>query len=191
MARVPAARAPFRAAVEQLRPGRRYEQQRAAHLSSQSIEQIQQRLLRPVQVLHEDDGRTLRDELLQEFDPGAVQALASGERVEVRRRLEAEGHREDRVAQPCPHGLLGIALEDAKVALQHLREGPVRYAAPIREAPPRISDWLCRLSCQALPEGADQATLAYTGDSGNRNEVRPGRLQGPSVAVAAVHVYVI
>ncbi len=64
-------------------------------LAQDALEQVEQRLLGPVKILEQDDGRLLGDELGEELDPRLVQPLARRERVEVAGDVEAEREPED------------------------------------------------------------------------------------------------
>ena len=62
-------------------PRRCRKQHRALHVSMEPLEQVQKLGLRPVQILDEDDEYSLGDALLDERNPGFVQAVARCKRV--------------------------------------------------------------------------------------------------------------
>jgi len=89
------------------------------------------------------------------------------------RRLESESHTEDPpLAEPLPHHLFWIVLEDREMALQHLSEWPIGDAAPVGEAATGITNRLRGLQRELLPESADEARLPNTGIPDDRDEVR-------------------
>ena len=53
------------------------------HVADAPLQQLEERLLGPVQVLDHDDRRPLGGELLEERDPRLVQTLARCERMQV------------------------------------------------------------------------------------------------------------
>ena len=77
----PSGPSPPRANVQQLWPRRRRKQHWALHVSKKPLEQVEKLGLRPVQILDEDDEYSLGDELLDERNPGFVQAVARCKRV--------------------------------------------------------------------------------------------------------------
>src|SRR3990170_5502755 len=81
---VAAPASPGRTAVEKLGPRRDDEEERPAHIAQEPLEQLEQRILRPVKVLDDHDGGTLGDELVEELHTGGLQLIARGERMEVR-----------------------------------------------------------------------------------------------------------
>ena len=127
---VAAAAAPRTTAVEQFRTGGADHKQWAAHLMADPVEQVEQRILRPVQVLHEQDGRRCRRQLAQELDPGLLEAVAHCKRVRVAGEIEAESQPEDLpVAESPAHLLLRLVLEDSQVLSKNLPERPIREVA--------------------------------------------------------------
>ncbi len=95
--RVQLAAAPARAALEELRPGRRDDEERdVGHPVDELVEEVEQALVGPVDVLDDDDERALLGETLEEATPGGeclVAAIAS----ELRLAGEAEEREEMRL----------------------------------------------------------------------------------------------
>jgi hypothetical protein len=84
--------------LEKLRPRRDKKQEGARRRVEPADEGVEQVVLGPVHVLYEHNGRLRGDEVTEERAPRGVQAVASRERVQVRRRLEPERQAEDRVS---------------------------------------------------------------------------------------------
>ena len=111
----------------ELRAGRAHEEQRPADVARGSLEQVEERLLRPVQVLDEDDDRALAGEVAQELDPGLLEPVAGRQRVEIAGDVEPEREPEDlAVAESRALGVRVVALEDAEVLAEDLAERPNR-----------------------------------------------------------------
>ena len=70
--------------------------QRTPHLVDEPLEKVEQRFVRPVEILDQHDHRPLGGELGEERHPGLVQPCARVERMEVGRDLEPEREPEDR-----------------------------------------------------------------------------------------------
>lgn len=84
-------------------------------LPDHPLEQAEQRLLRPVEVLDEHDRGPLARQLGQELGPGLVQAVAGRHRVQLAGHVEAEGEPEDLpAAQAAEHSVGRVAVEDAE-----------------------------------------------------------------------------
>ena len=89
-------------------------------------------------VLDEEDRRTVGGQLLDESDCGRMETLASVERVEVRRDVEPEGEPEDLAARETRDDLIrGRPLAQPEVLAHHLAERPVRDPRAVGEAPCR------------------------------------------------------
>ena len=146
---VAAAATPRTAAVEQLGTRGADHEQRAANLAADPLEQVEQRILGPVQVLDEQDRRRFRRQLAEELDPGLLEAVAHGKRMRVAGEVEAESEPEDLpVAEPPARLLLRLALEDSQVLSQNLPERPVREVA-VGQTPPGALNGLWRLIARA------------------------------------------
>ena len=96
---------PRRAATEELRPRRAQKEDRAVHVAKQALEQIQQRLLGPVQVLDQHDAGLARRRARRAArprrrgEPRGPRADADHRRRRVRASAPGSG---DRRAAPAP-----------------------------------------------------------------------------------------
>jgi len=109
-----------------------------------------------VDVLDQQNGRTLRCELLDERNDGLVQSLACVQRMELAGDVETEGKAENLAPLERPKDRIrSIAVTKPQVLTQHLAEWPVRDPVPIRETSARTSDG-CRLLV-----GEDFPPLSY------------------------------
>ena len=103
---------PRPAAVEQLGTRGTDHEQRAANLAANPLQQVEQRILGPVQVLDEQDRRRFRGELAEELDPRLLETVADGKRMGVAGEVEAESEPEDLpLAEPPARLILRLALE--------------------------------------------------------------------------------
>src|SRR5207244_12451801 len=119
-----------------------------------------QGFLRPVQVLDECDDRALGRETLQQVDPGAVEPVARGERVEIGGDVEPERKSEDlATAEPLANGFRRIAVQDAQVLLEALAERPVRDPLSVGETTAGAAERLRRLRGESLPQLAPAPCL--------------------------------
>jgi hypothetical protein len=161
--------------VHELGPRGGNEQQRTADVVQPCFEEVEEGLLRPVQVFDQHDGALLGHELLEERDPRLAKPIARGERMEVCRCLEPEREAQDRAfAEPTAHRVGRIALEQAEVLANDLTERQVRDPAAVREAAPDAPLRFGRLRAEPLPELADQRRLPDSGLAHDRDEL--GRL---------------
>ena len=159
--------------LEQLRPRRADEQQRPRDLVQRPFEQVEQRLLRPVEVLDEHDRRLVGHELGQERDAALVQRFPRGERVELGVGLVAEHEPEDLVAaEPLRHRLGRVRLEQAELLAQHVGDRAIGRARAVGDAAPGAAERLGRGRRKLLPELADEPRLADAGVAGDRHEPR-------------------
>jgi hypothetical protein len=78
---VPPPRAPVRPAAEQLGPRGREHDHPGSGVPEDALERVQEIVLRPVEILDEQNERPFRADLLDEPDDGLVQPLASIERM--------------------------------------------------------------------------------------------------------------
>src|SRR5436190_20461115 len=121
--------------LEKLRPRRDEKEERSRHSVEPAHEDVEQVVLGPVHVLHKHNGGLRGDEVREERAPCGVQAVASRERVQVRRRLEPERQAEDRVsAKAAAHRLGWIVLPQAEVLANDLPKGPVGVSLTVRGA---------------------------------------------------------
>ena len=165
---VPAAASPL-----ELGPGGGDDQQRAAHVAHRPLEQLEQRRLGPVDVLHEQDDRPMRAGLVQELDPGVPETVARSQRVQVAGDVAAEREAEDRAI-----------VERAGLLLEDLPNGPVRPRRPVREAPADAERRALRPSLEPRPELAQKAALAHAGIAEDDRELRLAALDRAFVGAA-------
>ncbi len=91
------------------------------------------RLLGPVDVLDEHDEGPLRGDLLEEVDPGVLEAIARGEWVQVLRHIEPEREPEDLRESRAPRAR---PMADRSPAIremlpEHLRQRPIGDALAV------------------------------------------------------------
>ena len=148
--RVELAAAPAGPPLEQLGPRRRDDEQRnVRHPVDELVEEVEQALVGPVDVLDDDDERPLFRETLEEAPPGGerlVAAIASQlcfareaeERAEVRldtRLVTRAGERVlDGLAELRSDLLRRVLLEDARLRLDDLAERPQRDSVAVGQA---------------------------------------------------------
>ena len=144
---------PRRPCFEQVGAGRRDHEQRLRHLVHDALDQIEQRLVRPVQVFEEEDDGAVGGHPREQLDPGGVQVLARRERVEVARHVEAECQAQDLLAgEPPQDTVRRVGLQQPQLLAEHVRERAVGRAASGREAPARPPQRLRGLGGEACPE---------------------------------------
>ena len=125
---VPAA-TPAGTLLEQLRPRSADEQQRPGDLVERSFEQVEQRLVRPVEVLDEHDRRLRGHELRQERDAARVQGFPRREWVELGVGLLTEHEAEDLVpAEPQAHRV-GVSVS-SRPSCSRTTSATGRYVVP-------------------------------------------------------------
>ena len=169
---VPAATAPRTAAVEQLGTRGPDHEQRAANLAANPLEQVEQRVLSPVQVLDEQNRRRFRRQLAEELDPRLLEAVADGKGVRAAGEVEPQSEPEDLpLAEPPARLLLRFALQDSQVLSQNLTERPVGEVA-VGQTPPRVLNGLRRVSGEPPPELLHQRRLPDTRVADQRDDVR-------------------
>src|SRR2546427_6928371 len=126
-----------RSAIQQLGPRRHQHEQWAVNTLKQVLQQIEERILGPVEILDEDGGGTGRCELLEQRDPGVLEAIAGSKRVQVACDVQPERQPQDlTVAESGEDALRRIPVEDAKLLLEDLAKRPERNL-PVGEAPAR------------------------------------------------------
>ena len=171
--RIALATAPGGPAVEQLRAPGSENEERPPHVADEAVDQVEQRLLGPVQILDEDDRRPVGDELAEKLDPRLVQAVPHGERVESAHRLQPERQSETLAgAEQAPNRLGRCVLLDAEVLLEDLPERPVRDPSAIRYAAACQAERFGQLGGEHGPELAHEARLANPGIAHDRHAVR-------------------
>src|SRR5439155_9260695 len=138
--------------------------------SEQMLEELEQRLLGPVQVLEEQDCRPVADELVEERNPRVLEAVARDERMGVAGHVESEREGEDLApAEPLERGLRRVALEQAEMLPQDLAERPVRDLS-VRQAAARALKRLGLLVGEPLPQLSDEPRLADPRVADDRHE---------------------
>ena len=137
-------------------------------------------------VLDQHHERPLRNEVGQEPNPSGMQPVAGSQRVKVARDVEAERQPEDLVlAESRTHVVGRVALEDAEVLFQDLREGPERDAVAVRHAAAGAPQRLGLLVGKPFPELAHQACLADAGVALHRDEHRAAAVRCSAISGAA------
>ena len=124
------------------------------------LEQVEQLVVGPVDVLDQDHGGPLCRGCRQKLRPRVLEAVARGQWMEVPGDVEAERQPEDLpVAEQLASPLGWIALEQPEVLTQHLAQRPVRDPRAVRQAP--SLQVRHPLAGQAATELVDQPGLAH------------------------------
>ena len=146
--RVDLAAAPAGSPRQQLGARRAEDEERdAARPVDEVVDEVEQRVVGPVQVLEDEDERPLVGDRLQEAAPGGERlvaavarrlvALEAGERTQVPLDPGGVGRVADESLDGLAKLLLGLAravgLEDARLRLDHLAERPERHALAVRK----------------------------------------------------------
>ncbi len=159
--------------LEHLRPRRYEHEQGTAHLLDERVEQVEELVVGPVDVLDQHHRRPVRDELPEEVGPGIVKPLPRRERMQIGRDVQPQGQREVAVrAEPLDRQARRIALADVEVLTHHLRQRPVGDAVTVRETTSGALQRLRLLVGQPRPELAHEARLAHAGVSDDRHDLR-------------------
>jgi hypothetical protein len=138
------------------------------------IEEIEQRLVGPVEVLHHQHRRRLLGERLTEAPPGRERLLAAvtaklpagepDQRAEMARnpgRLSLVADEVGHHAGEFAGGVVGrVGFQDAGLGLHDLSQSPQRHAFPVGQAPPLPPDHRLRLRGDLPPQLEDQPALA-------------------------------
>ena len=151
------ARAPAGPALQQLRPGGGQDQdgRRAGVPVAEALDEVEQGVVGPVQVLQGQDQRPGRGQAVQEAPPGGelLLAVGGGGRPGAPRAAAADadqaaqvtgdpgggdrlGHRARGRDQPPPGELGAVALQDAGLGLDRLGQRPEGRPVAIGEGPP-------------------------------------------------------
>ena len=171
-------------ALEQLGPcGADDEQRHALGAIGQVLQEVQHRVVGPVQVLEDEHGRTVLRDLLEEPPPRGEQLLAFGRG----RRLDTQ-QREQPLAEPRLLGAVGqdrvelalrdvrrVGLEDARVRLHDLPERPERDALAVGHAAPLPPRDQLGTRVDVRGQLAHDATLAEPRLSHDRHELHRRR----------------
>ena len=165
---VPLSSTPARATLEQLGPGRAHDEQGdAGHAVREGVDEVEQRVVGPVEVLEDEHGRPLLGQRLDESTPGPerlVEArlsrrsgqLDAGQREEVAlepRGLRLVGGDVAHGARNLRRGLVRpVRLEDAGLRLDDLRQGPEGRALAVGQRAPLAPDDQVRVVVDGLEE---------------------------------------
>ena len=148
------------------------------------LQQIEERILGPVEILHQDGRRTSRRQLFEQRDPGVLEAIAGSKRVQVGCDVEPERQPQDlTIAESGEDALTRIPVEDAELLLEDLSKGPEHDLA-VGETPTRALKRLGFFSSQPLPELPDEARLAEPCIPDDRDQQRP--TASPDLAVGGL-----
>ena len=196
--RVELAAAPAGPALEELGPRRRDDEQRdVGHPVDELVEEVEEALVRPVDVLDDEDERTLLGETLEEAAPGG-ERLVAAIAAELRFAGEAEEREEMRLDARLVAGagervldglvdlrrdlLRRVLLEDAGLRLDDLAERPQRDPVAVGEAASLAPGDELGVGVDDALELVDEAALADSGDADEREELRralvPRALEG-------------
>ncbi len=173
-------RDPAGATPGDLRSGRRQDEERSVDLTSDPLEQVEERRLGPVDVLDEEDRRAFGDDLVEQRDPGVVQTGLRGHRVEVAGRVETHGQPEDRPGRraaraPAPGGLT----PDPELPAKDLGERPVGDPLAVRGTAADPDDRWRRAAANRPEPAPDEGRLADPGSPTTRDGPRLGFVDGP------------
>ena len=182
------AAAPARAAFEELGPRRRDDEQRDVRDPvDELVEEVEEALVRPVDVLDDDDERTLLGETLEEAAPGGeglVSAIASQlcvageaeEREEMRldaRLVARAGERVlDDLVDLRRDVLRRVLLQNARLRLDDLAERPERDPVTVGKAASLAPGDELRVGLDDAIQLVDKPALADSRDADEREELR-------------------
>ena len=185
----PLAAAPARTALEELRPGCAHDQDRdAGRPVDEMVDEVEQAVVGPVQVLEDEHERVLLGQRLEEPAPGPEGLAAVVARV-LRRPAEPDQRPEVLEDPPGLHlvvddrghggaellggGVGSVRLEDARLCLHHLAERPEADALPVGEraslAPVANRG---RVLVERRPQLEEQAALPDPRRADERHELR-------------------
>jgi hypothetical protein len=155
------------------------------------VDEVEERVVGPVQVLEDDDERAVLGELLEEAPPRCERLAPLGRDVgcEAEQRTEVPAHPVvgDGRLELRLDLLRRVALGDAGLGLDHLAERPERDPVAVGEAAPVPPADQLRVLLDAPEELEDEAALADPGHADDRHELRrallPGAREGPGEQV--------
>ena len=185
--RVRLSAAPGRPSLQQLRPRRPDDhQRRVAKEVDEVVQELEQAVVGPVQVLEDEDGRAALGDGVEEPSPGGRRRLRRALPAVARRARRARAARPRASAPPLPPGRAArparwsfrsassgrVGLEDPGLRLHDLAERPERDALAVGNATPLApADQLALVLC--VPEElADEPRLADAGDADEGDELR-------------------
>ncbi len=162
------------------------------------VDEVEETLVGPVQVVEDDDERALLGQRLEESAPGGIRlgsTVAAGrdrfcetdERTQVPPHPGCVGGRrqdlDDARLQLLLHHFFAVALEDAGLRLDHLAERPVSDSLPIGQAPPLAPVDEIRVGLDVGEELGHEAGLSDPGHADERHELGSLLLSGPREGV--------
>jgi hypothetical protein len=170
---------------EELGPSRAQEEERGRDAPVEEVlEELQQGLVRPVEVLDDEDRRSACGQGLEEATPGGERLLLRRSRAVARRpdegseaRLEPRPlgvvleERSDRVAELGRGNLAVVRLEDPRLRLHDLPERPEGDALAVGEAAPVPPGDELRPIVEGASELSDEAALPNAGLANDRDEL--------------------
>ena len=166
--------------MEKLGARRRQQDDRSARIPCHALEEVEQVVFGPVDVLDERDRRSFFGKLLDECDDGLVQTLTGIERMEVAGGIRAKRKSQDLpVAEDACNLLRRCALEDPEVLLENLSDGPVRDPVAVRQAAPGPPERRRLLPRENLPQLPDESRLADARLPDDGHEMRLVLRDGP------------
>ena len=160
------------AARRAARVGSGDDEQRAARIAHDALDQVEQRVVGPVQILDEHDRRPVGREPLEERDRGVMELFADVHGACVAGHRSAKREPEGAVlAETTGDVRVGVAVADVEILLDDLAERPVGRV-PVREAPAGPPPRLRLLLGEPQPELTHEARLPNAGVPEDRDEVR-------------------
>ena len=182
------AAAPAGTPLEQLGPrGRDRQQRHVRNPVDELVHEVEQALVRPVEVLEDDDERPLLGHRFEKAAPGGegrlpavVAELGLGREADEGAQLRLDpvrvaGVREDvgdSASQLLLDAVRGVLLDDAGLGLDDLRERPERYAVAIGEAAALAPRDELRVGIGDARQLVHEAALADSGHPDEREQLR-------------------
>src|SRR5581483_11981188 len=164
--------------AEQLGSRRGEHEQRCVRLRDEARDEVEQGVLRPVDVLDGYDERPAPGHAVDEREPSLLELLADGERMQVAGDVEPEREPEDSVRAELADDLIGIVtVAQPALRAEQVAEREIGAAAPRRRTPDEKD------AGQARGELADESALADAGIAHERHQLRDAVCLAPSVRV--------
>ena len=189
MWRVALTRGPAWVPLVQLRPGRAQNEQRhSLRPLGQMLQEREQRLVRPVQVLEHQHGLPGCGQSFEVAPPGREQLLSLRRRGRLhpdqrgeplQQPLSLRLLRGDRRVQLRRRHLRRVRLEDPRLRLDDLPQRPERDPLPIRKAAPLPPAGQLRLRPQIGEQLRDQPALAHPRLADDRDQLHRALLRRP------------
>ena len=188
---VATSRAPGRAPLGQLRARERQDEDRVgARPVEQILDEVEQPVVGPLQVLEQEDDRLARRHPLEEDPPGGeeilfVRCAPLGDAEEMREAgleeaplLGVLNDADEGLAQPRARRLGVVLLGDPRAHPHHLRERPVRDSVAVGEAAPAVPAHVVCEPVDVLLELPGETRLAGARGADDRDEPRATLLRG-------------